>query len=103
MGLGHIPPKSSIYFVGIGGIGMSGIAEILFKNGYQVEGSDIALNQNIKRLQDLGVSVHIGHKAENLDDPQVVVVSTAISPGNPELLKAKEKRIPILQRAEMLA
>ncbi len=92
-----------IHFVGIGGIGMSGIAEVLINLGYKVQGSDAADNANVKRLRDKGAVVHIGHKAENLGDAAVVVVSTAIKRENPELREARERRLPVVRRAEMLA
>ena len=92
-----------IHFVGIGGIGMSGIAEILHNLGYQVQGSDIADNANVQRLRRLGIPVHVGHKAENLGDSKVIVVSTAIKPDNAELEAARARLIPVVRRAEMLA
>ena len=92
-----------VHFVGIGGIGMSGIAEVLVTLGYTVRGSDVADNANVKRLRDMGVTVNIGHKAENLDGADVVVVSSAIKPDNPELVAARAKRLPVVRRAEMLA
>ena len=92
-----------VHFVGIGGIGMSGIAEVLVTLGYTVHGSDVADNANVKRLRDMGVIVNIGHKAENLDGADVVVVSTAIKPDNPELIAARAQRLPVVRRAEMLA
>jgi UDP-N-acetylmuramate--alanine ligase len=92
-----------IHFVGIGGIGMSGIAEVLVNLGYVVQGSDAADNANVKRLRDKGVLVHVGHAAENLGQAEVVVVSTAIRRDNPELAAAREKRLPVVRRAEMLA
>jgi len=92
-----------IHFVGIGGIGMSGIAEVLMNLGYTVQGSDASDNANVKRLRDLGAKVAIGHKAENLDGAEVLVVSSAIKRDNPELLAAREKRLPVVRRAEMLA
>ncbi len=92
-----------IHFVGIGGIGMSGIAEVLVNLGYAVQGSDAADNYNVKRLRDKGVRTFVGHAAENLGDAAVVVVSTAIRRDNPELVAAREKRIPVVRRAEMLA
>ncbi len=91
-----------IHFVGIGGIGMSGIAEILHNLGYRVQGSDIAENANVKRLQGLGISVAVGHKAENLGDAEVVVLSSAVKPDNPEVMTARERLIPLVRRAEML-
>ena len=92
-----------VHFVGIGGIGMSGIAEVLVTLGYTVHGSDVADNANVKRLRDMGVIVNIGHKAENLDGADVVVVSSAIKPDNPELIAARAQRLPVVRRAEMLA
>ena len=92
-----------IHFVGIGGIGMSGIAEVLMNLGYTVQGSDASDNANVKRLRDLGAKVAIGHKAENLDGAEVLVVSSAIKRDNPELVAAREKRLPVVRRAEMLA
>lgn len=93
----------NLHFVGIGGIGMSGIAEVLHNLGYQVTGSDIAENNNTNRLQKMGIQIYIGHKAENASNAQVVVVSSAVNESNPEVIYAKEKRIPVIQRAEMLA
>src|SRR5215467_3763006 len=92
-----------IHFVGIGGIGMSGIAEVLANLGYAVTGSDVAENQNVKRLRDLGIAIAIGHAAHNLDGADVVVVSSAIRRDNPELVAARAKRLPVVRRAEMLA
>lgn len=99
-----LPPKlGPIHFIGIGGIGMSGIAEVMCTLGYTVQGSDAADNTNVKRLREKGVTVEIGHKAENVGDAEVVVVSTAIRRDNPELVAAREKRLPVVRRAEMLA
>src|SRR5689334_7413512 len=92
-----------VHFVGIGGIGMSGIAEVLVNLGYSVTGSDVADSANVKRLRDKGVRVAVGHKAENIDGADVVVVSTAIKQDNPELVAARLKRLPVVRRAEMLA
>jgi UDP-N-acetylmuramate--alanine ligase len=92
-----------VHFVGIGGIGMSGIAEVLKTLGYTVRGSDVADSGNVKRLREQGITVAIGHKAENLDGADVVVVSSAIKPDNPELIAARAKRLPVVRRAEMLA
>src|SRR5215211_2569821 len=92
-----------IHFVGIGGIGMSGIAEVLSNLGYTVQGSDASESGNVTRLRDKGISVSVGHKAENVDGADVVVVSTAIKRGNPELMAARAQRIPVVRRAEMLA
>ncbi|MCK9920088.1 UDP-N-acetylmuramate--L-alanine ligase [Microbacteriaceae bacterium K1510] len=92
-----------VHFVGIGGIGMSGIAEVLANLGYTVQGSDAADNANVKRLRERGVKVFIGHKAENIGGADVVVVSSAIKRDNPELVAARGKRLPVVRRAEMLA
>ena len=92
-----------IHFVGIGGIGMSGIAEVLLNLGYPVQGSDAADNANVKRLRDKGATVFVGHKAENVGQAAVLVVSTAIKRDNPELMAARDQRIPVVRRAEMLA
>lgn len=92
-----------VHFIGIGGIGMSGIAEVLHTQGYSVRGSDAAMNANVKRLQDMGIPVAIGQTAENIGDAAVVVVSSAIKKDNPELKAARKKFLPIVRRAEMLA
>jgi UDP-N-acetylmuramate--alanine ligase len=92
-----------IHFIGIGGIGMSGIAEVLSNLGYTVQGSDAAEGGNVVRLRERGVNVFVGHKAENVDGAEVVVVSTAIKRDNPELMAARAQRIPVVRRAEMLA
>ncbi|TVQ29382.1 MAG: UDP-N-acetylmuramate--L-alanine ligase, partial [Geminicoccaceae bacterium] len=91
-----------LHFVGIGGIGMSGIAEILHNLGYQVQGSDVAESANVKRLQGLGIEVMIGHRPENVAEARVVVVSSAIKESNPELIDARARRVPVVRRAEML-
>ena len=93
----------TIHFVGIGGIGMSGIAEILHNLGYRVQGSDTAEGANVRRLRALGVNIDIGHRSENVGDAQVVVVSSAIKPDNPEIAAARARLIPVVRRAEMLA
>jgi UDP-N-acetylmuramate--alanine ligase len=92
-----------IHFVGIGGIGMSGIAEVLHTLGYQVQGSDIAESANVRRLRTQGIRVSVGHDAANLGDAQVVVVSTAVKHDNPEVTAARQNLIPVVRRAEMLA
>ncbi|WP_158810141.1 UDP-N-acetylmuramate--L-alanine ligase [Beijerinckia sp. L45] len=92
-----------IHFVGIGGIGMSGIAEVMLNLGYTVQGSDASENANVLRLREKGATVHVGHDAAHLGDAEVVVVSTAIQRDNPELFAARERRIPVVRRAEMLA
>ncbi|MEE8549218.1 MAG: UDP-N-acetylmuramate--L-alanine ligase [Alphaproteobacteria bacterium] len=93
----------TIHFIGIGGIGMSGIAEILHNLGYTVQGSDVAENANVKRLTEIGIPVSIGHDANNLGDAQVVVVSSAIKMDNPEVIAANARLIAVVRRAEMLA
>jgi UDP-N-acetylmuramate--alanine ligase len=92
-----------IHFVGIGGIGMSGIAEVMHNLGYRVQGSDIAEGPSVERLRARGMIVHIGHKAENVDGVAVVVTSTAVRRTNPEVAAALEARVPVVRRAEMLA
>ncbi|MGA8496935.1 MAG: UDP-N-acetylmuramate--L-alanine ligase [Xanthobacteraceae bacterium] len=92
-----------VHFVGIGGIGMSGIAEVMLNLGYMVQGSDQSESANVKRLREKGVKISIGHSAENLTGVRVVVVSSAIKPDNPELVAARAERLPVVRRAEMLA
>ena len=92
-----------IHFVGIGGIGMSGIAEVLHNLGYQVQGSDIAEGYNVTRLRDAGIAVSIGHAEENLGAAQVVVTSSAVKKDNPEVQAARARFLPVVRRAEMLA
>ena len=92
-----------IHFIGVGGIGMSGIAEVMATLGYKVQGSDLAENYNVTRLRKSGIAVEIGHRAENIGDSQVVVVSSAVKPDNPELVEARNRYLPIVRRAEMLA
>ena len=92
----------TIHFVGIGGIGMSGIAEVLHSLGYRVQGSDQADSANVKRLAGLGIKTLVGHKAENLGDAAVVVISSAVKPDNPEVVAARARRTPVIRRAEML-
>jgi UDP-N-acetylmuramate--alanine ligase len=91
-----------IHFVGIGGIGMSGIAEVLHNLGYRVQGSDLADSANVRRLIDLGIPVAVGHEAENLGAGEVVVISSAVKPDNPEVIAARVRRVPVVRRAEML-
>ncbi len=91
-----------VHFVGIGGIGMSGIAEVLVNLGYTVQGSDVAENANVQRLREKGVAIAIGHDPANLGAAQVVVVSSAIKRDNPELKAARERLLPVVRRAEML-
>jgi UDP-N-acetylmuramate--alanine ligase len=93
----------AIHFIGIGGIGMSGIAEVLNNLGYTVQGSDASESANVKRLRAKGITCFVGHEAKNIGNAEVVVVSTAIKRDNPELIAAREKRLPVVRRAEMLA
>ena len=99
----EIQPNSHIYFIGIGGISMSGLAEILKDRGCQVSGTDIKESNVTKHLESLGITIHYGHRAENItDDIDLVVYTAAIHPGNPELETAKEKQIPLMDRARLL-
>ena len=93
----------TIHFVGIGGIGMSGIAEVLHVLGYRVQGSDIADGTNVRRLREAGIPITVGHDAGNLGDAQVVVVSSAVKRDNPEVVEARARFLPVVRRAEMLA
>jgi len=92
-----------IHFVGIGGIGMSGIAEVLLNLGYEVSGSDLAASDTTSRLDDLGAAIHVGHAASHIGNADVVVTSTAVRPENPEVIAAHQRNIPVIPRAEMLA
>lgn len=92
-----------IHFIGIGGSGMSGIAEVLFNLGYEISGSDIAPSATLTRLGDLGIKVYVGHATSNLADVDAVVTSTAVATDNPEVLAARQKHIPVVPRAIMLA
>ena len=93
----------AIHFVGIGGIGMSGIAEVLLEHGYIVQGSDLKASKITRRLEKLGATVFVGQRAENLENAEVVVISSAIKPGNAELDAARARGLPVVRRAEMLA
>ncbi|MCA0961905.1 UDP-N-acetylmuramate--L-alanine ligase [Salipiger bermudensis] len=93
----------AIHFVGIGGIGMSGIAEVLLNHGYTVQGSDLKASKITERLESLGAHVFEGQRADNLEAAEVVVISSAIKPGNPELDEARRRGLPVVRRAEMLA
>src|SRR3954468_15593238 len=92
-----------VHFIGIGGIGMSGIAEIMMRTGYTVQGSDAKASANTERLEKLGAKVFIGHDAQNVDGAYAIVYSTAVKPDNPEMVAARERRLPLVRRAEMLA
>ncbi len=93
----------NIFFVGIGGIGMSGIAELLYKLDFNIVGSDITSNENVNRLEKLGIKVYIGHDPKHLKGIDALVYSSAIPMENPEIIKARQKMIPVIRRAEMLA
>ena len=97
------PKIGILHFIGIGGIGMSGIAEVLFNLGYQVQGSDLTENNNVKRLRKLGINVFTCQKACNIDKASIIVVSSAIQKDNPELMAAHQKKLMIVKRSEMLA
>src|SRR5436190_1445216 len=92
-----------IHMVGIGGSGMSGIAEVLLKRNYEVSGSDLQESEATHRLQDLGARIHIGHAASEMHEPHVVVISSAVSAENPEVIEAHRLKIPVIPRVEMLA
>ncbi|MDE7169394.1 MAG: UDP-N-acetylmuramate--L-alanine ligase, partial [Mucispirillum sp.] len=94
---------SHIHFVGIGGIGMSGIAEVLFNMGFTVSGSDIAQNANVMRLKELGIKIFSGHSKENVEGADVVVYTSAAKDDNPEIASARESRKPVIKRGEMLS
>ncbi len=92
-----------VHFIGIGGIGMSGIAEIMLRIGYSVQGSDAKASANVERLRALGARISIGHDAANVEGASAVVYSTAVKPDNPEMVAGRERRLPLVRRAEMLA
>jgi UDP-N-acetylmuramate--alanine ligase len=96
-------PSQRIHFIGIGGIGMSGIAEILLTMGYAVSGSDLRRSAITDRLAGMGAVLYEGHAAENAAASDVVVTSSAVSATNPEVMEARARKIPVIQRAEMLA
>ena len=97
------PRFQHIHFIGIGGIGMSGIAEVLLNLGYRVSGSDLKETEITRRLQSLGGKLFYGHQAENIQGAEVVVTSSAVRPNNPEVLAARTALLPVIPRAEMLA
>ena len=96
-------PFGRVHIVGIGGIGMSGIAEVMHVMGYDVQGSDLSENANTERLGEMGIEVFIGHRAENIIGAGVVTVSAAVSDDNAEVRAARARHIPVVRRAEMLA
>ena len=92
-----------IHFIGIGGIGMSGLSLIMKGKGFQVQGSDLNLNKNVERLRREKIKILIGHRKENLKNATIVVISSAIKKNNPEILEAKRKKLPVIKRGQMLA
>ena len=92
-----------IHFVGIGGIGMSRIAEVMKTLGYAVQGTDLNESANVERLRAMDIPVSVGHKPEDLGDARVVVISSAVKPDNPEVVEARARFLPVVRRAEMLA
>ncbi len=101
--IGHPVNIGTLHFVGIGGIGMSGIAEVMHNFGYKIQGSDISENANVERLRKLGIKVFVGQRAENLAGAWAIVVSTAIKPDNAEVVAARALKMPLIRRSEMLA
>ena len=95
--------NSKIHFIGISGIGMSGIAELMLDKGYTIQGSDLSVNDNTKRLKKKGIKFFLGHNKKNIKNVQVVVYSSAIKKNNPEIKEAYVKKIPVLSRADMLS
>src|SRR5580692_9048207 len=91
-----------IHFDGVGGVGMAGIAEVLLSQGYRVSGSDLADNALTKRLRTIGAEIYLGHHADNIKNADVIVRSSAVDMINPEFIAARQARIPVVQRAEML-
>ena len=95
--------KEIIHFIGIGGIGMSGLSLIMNEKGFRVQGSDISTNKNIDRLKKEKIKIFLGHKKQNIKNVTIVVISSAIKMNNPELIEAKKRKIPIIKRGKMLA
>ena len=91
-----------LHFIGIGGAGMSGISEVLHQNGFVVTGSDMADSSVVQYLRELGIQIHVGHAAANVDNADLVVYSSAVQKDNPEMVEAQRRKIPIIRRAEML-
>ena len=94
--------KETIHFVGIGGIGMSGLAIIMKGLGFKIQGSDLSFSKNIERLKNNRIKVFLGHREKNILNSTILVISSAIKKNNPELIKAKKKKLPIYKRGEML-
>ena len=99
----NLRPFGRVHIVGIGGIGMSGIAEVMHVMGYEVQGSDMGDNANTQRLRAMGINVHTGHDASHVDGAGVVTISSAVTNDNPEVQAARAAHIPVVRRAEMLA
>ena len=99
----NIARKEVIHFIGIGGIGMSGLAQIMSNLGFKVQGSDLSNNKNISRLEQAGIKIYIGHNKKNINKATIVVVSSAIKKNNKELIASRTKKLPIFKRGEMLA
>ena len=96
----ELAKKETIHFIGIGGIGMSGLSLIMKGKGFKIQGSDIAINKNIERLKKEKVKIFIGHKKQNMKNVTIVVISSAIKKNNPELIEAKRKKLPIITRGK---
>ena len=99
----NIGSNEVIHFMGIGGIGMSGLAQIMKNTGFNVQGSDLNNNKNTDRLKKLGIKIYLGHSKRNLENATIVVLSSAIKNNNKELIASKKKKLPIFKRGEMLA
>ena len=99
----ELAKKETVHFVGIGGIGMSGLSLIMKRKGFKVQGSDISNNRNVERLKKEKIKIFLGHSKKNLKNATIVVVSSAIKKNNPEFIEAKKKKIPIIKRGKMLA
>ena len=99
----NIASNEVVHFIGIGGIGMSGLAQIMNNMGFKVQGSDLGKNKNTDRLVKTGIKVFFGHNQKNLKKATMIVISSAIKKNNKELIKAKQKKLPVFKRGEMLA
>ena len=99
----NIASNEVVHFIGIGGIGMSGLAQIMYNMGFKVQGSDLNKNKNIERLAKKGLKIYIGHKKKNLNKATMIVISSAVKKNNRELIAAKNKKLPVFKRGEMLA
>ena len=99
----NIASKELVHFIGIGGIGMSGLAQIMTNMGFKVQGSDLNNNKNIERLKNSGIKIYVGHRKSNIHRATMIVASSAIKKNNLEILTAKKRNLPIFRRGEMLA